>query len=72
MFVPAAYNEAMIEQDYPFECPYCGEELSARIDASGGRKQDYVQDCEVCCKPIQIHVELKGDEVAEFSAVPEE
>lgn len=58
----------MLEEDYPFSCPHCGEELSARLDASGGRKQSYIQDCEVCCKPIQIRVEYSGGEVAEFSA----
>ena len=62
----------MIEQDYSFECPYCGEDLNARVEAGAGRKQDFVQDCEVCCKPIQIHVEFKGNEIVEFSAVPEE
>ncbi len=58
----------MIEQDYPFNCPFCGEELSVRLDPSGGRRQKFVQDCEVCCKPIQIEVHLKDGEVDFFSA----
>ena len=58
----------MIEEDYPFSCPYCGEELSVRLDASGGRKQSFIQDCEVCCKPIQITVKFENGEVSDFSA----
>ena len=62
----------MIEQDYPFSCPHCGEELSVRLEPNGGRKQRFIQDCEVCCRPIQIAVELKGGEVVDFSAEPGE
>ncbi len=58
----------VIEQDHTFLCPYCGEDLSARLDPSGGRRQKFVQDCEVCCKPIQIEVHFAGDEVTFFSA----
>ena len=58
----------MIEQDYSFSCPYCGEELSVRLDWTGGKEQSFIQDCEVCCKPIQIAVRFEGDEVTQFSA----
>ena len=58
----------MIEEDYPFSCPHCGVDLSVRLDVSGGRKQSFIQDCEVCCKPIQIRMEFRGDEVGLFSA----
>ena len=58
----------MIEEDYPFACPHCGVDLNARLDPSGGRKQRFIQDCEVCCRPIQIVVEFKGGEVVDFSA----
>ena len=58
----------MIEEDYPFSCPYCGVDLNARLDVSAGKHQRFVQDCEVCCKPIQIDVRFSGDEVILFSA----
>ena len=58
----------MIEEDYPFICPHCGVDLSVRLEAGGGRKQKFIQDCEVCCRPIQIAVEFKGGEVVDFSA----
>ena len=58
----------MIEQDYSFSCPNCGEELSVRLDRTGGKDQSFIQDCEVCCKPIQIAVRFEGEEVTWFSA----
>jgi hypothetical protein len=47
----------MIESDHEFGCPYCGAPNSLRVDASGGRRQDFVTDCEVCCRPIEIEVD---------------
>ena len=41
-------------------CPYCGESLEIVIDASAGR-QDYIEDCQVCCKPITLRIRM-GDE----------
>jgi hypothetical protein len=37
-------------------CPYCGERIDLPADASAGT-QDYVEDCPVCCRPIQVHAE---------------
>ena len=38
-------------------CPYCWQTLSVFIDPSVA-EQDYVEDCQVCCQPIQIHYRL--------------
>jgi hypothetical protein len=53
--------------EYSFEYPACGEEISMVLDLSI-RRQSYVEDCEVCCRPIQISYTVEDDEVAEFSA----
>ncbi len=58
----------MIEQDHAFSCPYCGVELSIRLDPSGGTQQNFIQDCEVCCRPIQLTVRFEGEDVSEFSS----
>ncbi len=58
----------MIEQDYSFLCPHCGVALSARLDLSGGTNQKFIQDCETCCKPIEIIVSFENGEVLSFSA----
>ena len=42
------------------ECPYCGEWIVLFVDASAGEQQ-YIEDCQVCCRPIQIVVTLDED-----------
>ena len=39
------------------ECPYCGAGFEAVIDLSAG-SQSYVEDCHVCCRPIDFHVTI--------------
>jgi hypothetical protein len=43
--------------EYKVSCPYCGEQLSILIDGSVGQ-QEYIEDCQVCCRPMTIRVEL--------------
>lgn len=31
--------------------------------------QSYIEDCEVCCRPIEITYSVVGDEVQSFTAV---
>ena len=50
-----------------FTCPYCWQEISAVLDLSVPR-QKYVEDCEVCCKPIELLYTVENDEIAEFEA----
>jgi hypothetical protein len=38
-------------------CPYCGEAIEALIDSSV-EEQDYIEDCQVCCRPIRFLVSL--------------
>jgi hypothetical protein len=39
-------------------CPSCGEPLAVWIDLDGGTRQQYVEDCAVCCRPMQVDVAL--------------
>ena len=50
-----------------FQCPYCWEEISMLIDTSE-RHQSYIEDCEVCCNPIQLTVLTEDLEVISFQA----
>jgi hypothetical protein len=38
-------------------CPYCGERVELMIDGSEDL-QHYVEDCPVCCRPMEISVAL--------------
>ncbi|MBW2962387.1 CPXCG motif-containing cysteine-rich protein [Mesonia aestuariivivens] len=47
-----------------FQCPYCWEEISMLLDPSVN--QTYVEDCEVCCNPIKIHVSFEAGALTSF------
>jgi len=38
-------------------CPYCGESFETAVDCSAG-SQRYVEDCAVCCRPIEVSVSV--------------
>ena len=44
----------MAEIEYFFDCPYCGETISVLVDLNFNN-QFYIEDCEVCCRPIEIN-----------------
>ena len=50
-----------------FTCPHCGERISMLLDLSAG-SQRYVEDCEVCCNPIEIRYEVEGRMIVFFVA----
>lgn len=41
--------------------PYCGEPLELLLDVSAG-EQSYVEDCAVCCRPIECRLSARGGE----------
>lgn len=41
----------------PVDCPYCGEHFETDVDRSAG-SQDYIEDCPVCCRPIEFRIEI--------------
>ena len=51
----------MLESDQEFNCPYCAEVISVRVDQTGGSQQFFITDCEVCCRPIQIEADIDAD-----------
>ena len=53
-------------------CPYCGEPVQLIIDAGGDEggdpaEQDYVEDCQVCCRPMLVSVRYANDGGLEVS-----
>ena len=41
------------EEFVAVRCPYCGERLETRVDLTS-EEAVYVEDCEVCCRPIEF------------------
>jgi hypothetical protein len=35
-------------------CPHCGEPIDTWPDLGGGERQEYIEDCSVCCRPIRF------------------
>lgn len=44
-------------------CPYCGEINEIVLDPGSGTEQEYVEDCQVCCRPwrVAVHYDLEGE-----------
>jgi len=54
-------------EEHFFQCPYCWEEISMLVDYSQ-KHQNYIEDCEVCCNPIQLIISLENNEIISFKA----
>lgn len=42
-------------------CPYCGEPFTTALDGSGGERQQYTEDCQICCQPILFSLRFDSD-----------
>lgn len=49
------------ETEHFFPCPYCGAEISMLLDLWAG-SQSYIEDCEVCCNPIEVSVAVRFED----------
>ena len=56
----------MLDEHF-FTCPYCWQQISMLLDLSV-EAQTYVEDCEVCCRPILIHYETEDEALVAFDA----
>ena len=41
-------------------CPYCGEPIRLIVDTSEGASE-YIEDCEVCCRPMTVVLSETAD-----------
>jgi len=46
-------------------CPYCAESMEVVLDLSAG-SQSYIEDCQVCCQPMQIAFDVDGNELQDL------
>lgn len=53
---------AFEQKNQKINCPYCGELIEVLVDPSEAA-QEYVEDCFVCCRPIEIHVAVFDDDI---------
>ena len=48
--------------DTEIECPFCGESFTITVDTSQGN-HTMIEDCTVCCRPMNIEIECNVGEV---------
>ncbi|NOT08427.1 MAG: CPXCG motif-containing cysteine-rich protein [Gemmatimonadales bacterium] len=58
-------EDGALQEEAVIHCPHCGEELEIQLDPGGGTHQEYVEDCQVCCQPMQIQVSYNNRGVAD-------
>lgn len=57
-----------MQHEYLFMCPYCWQPISMLLDLSVN-EQSYIEDCEICCQPIQITYRADEEEILYFDAI---
>jgi transcription elongation factor Elf1 len=63
----AMYGEIFTIRKYYFTCPPCGKRISMLLDLAAS-SQRYVEDCKVCCNPIEISFKAEEGRVVSFDA----
>jgi hypothetical protein len=74
------FDEFDLDRDFPLGdgtadtdgtvvCPYCGEPNVIGLDPGSGAAQEYVEDCQVCCRPWRVSVHYQADGRAIVSVV---
>ena len=51
-------------------CPYCGQPNEVGVDPGGGASQEYVEDCQVCCRPWHVVVAYDASGAASVRLEP--
>jgi hypothetical protein len=54
------------ETETEIHCPFCGEPIVVLVDTSVPR-QEYIEDCQVCCRPIRFEIISEEGELVSLS-----
>jgi hypothetical protein len=57
IFEPGGSGSSSATEFVTIRCPYCGEQFGTTVDLSAG-SFGYVEDCQVCCQPIELAGEV--------------
>lgn len=58
-------------ETHKVQCPYCGELIELDIEPLE-EAQTLIEDCSVCCRPIQYEVATNADDEIEIIATRSE
>jgi hypothetical protein len=56
VFEPGA-RDAALGEFVELQCPWCGEVYGSAIDLTD-HSRVYIEDCQVCCQPIEVTLEV--------------
>lgn len=54
-------------EEVALTCPVCNAPISVLVDGSAG-SQSYIEDCEICCRPLVIRVTVSGEGIESVQA----
>lgn len=57
-------------QENVISCPYCGEMITILVDGSVAEQQ-YIEDCQICCRPMDIRVTVDANGSCQVEACDE-
>src|SRR5579863_10705619 len=61
VYEPGAAHPGLLPEEFvAVQCPYCGERLETRVDLTSD-EPTYIEDCQVCCRPIEFAIERGED-----------
>jgi len=67
VYEPGTRSAGLLPEEFvPVQCPYCGERLETKVDLTSD-EPSYIEDCQVCCRPIEFGIER--DETGALLAV---
>jgi hypothetical protein len=64
-------HDDRLETEATVFCPYCGEINEIGLDPGSGSRQEYVEDCQVCCRPWRVIVTYLPDGSVDVSVESE-
>jgi hypothetical protein len=64
-------HDDVVDTEATVHCPYCGELNQIALDPGSGSTQQYVEDCQICCRPWRVFVTYLPDGSAEVALEPE-
>ena len=62
----------MFDDSATFWCAFCGEPNEIDVDLSAGRRQVYVEDCQVCCRPNLLRISFDAEGSVQVAAESED
>ena len=54
-------------QETAISCPYCGESITILVDGSL-EEQQYIEDCQVCCRPMVFQLQVSAEDQCRIEA----